>query len=65
MENRTGEKVSSEVIIMGKCEEEEKIGFCSGSAEKLLRQFSFSFLIIIINNEFQLNFSKEVGCSSR
>lgn len=57
MENRTGEKASSEVIIMGKCEEEEKIGFCSGSAEK------FSFLIIMIINEFQLNFSKEVGCS--
>lgn len=50
MENRTGEKASSEVIIMGKCEEEEKIGVCSGSAEKLLRQFSFSFLIIMINN---------------
>lgn len=50
MENRTGEKASSEVIIMGKCEKEEKIGFCSGSAEKLLRQFSFSFLIIMINN---------------
>lgn len=53
MENRTGDWTEGEFRSYNygeECEKEEKIGFCSGSAEKLLRQFSFSFLIIMINN---------------